>query len=209
MLTRTLFSAISYNSDAFLMRKLDELVDDRVLSFWCFINHKAEADELKDHKHVLMMPCGQQETVSICRELEEYVEGDLPLKTLGVKHSQFADWYMYALHDRDYLLSKGKEKKYHYLRDDFICSDYDLFSEYINTSDFTKWKKIAEFRDAVRHGVPFVSLVQNGIVPIQQIYQYQKAYDMLCGWNLTSDERVSEFDLVDDEDFSCIEDGGC
>lgn len=214
MLTRTAFSFISYNTDGYLKSKLDELILDNKLAFWCYIEHRPEADETKCHKHLLVVPSGMVDTNVIGKYLEEYdpLHPDLPLKCLGVRHAHFADWYLYALHDVDYLYSKGDERKYHYTRDEFICSDNDFFFELIHTSDFTKWKKQADFREAVRKRVPFGELLQNGVVPIQQIYQFKKAYEVLDRFmhgKLRVDEETGE--LIDDMPFENImpfDDGG-
>lgn len=185
MITRTPFSSISYNTDDFLICKLNELIDNRTLQFWCFINHKPEGvteegEEKKAHKHVLMVPNGQIDTFSLVKYFEEPdLTCDKPLDMKAYKHSQFADWYLYALHDKDYLYSKGKVRKYHYVRDNFFCSDDDYLNELIFTSDFTKWKKVADFRDGVKRGISFGTFLQNGFIPIQQIFQYEKAYKIM------------------------------
>lgn len=181
MITRTPFSTISYNTDSFLIYQLDQMIEERIINFYAFIIHKAEEDETKDHKHLLLIPNGMQDTFQILSRLEEPdPDNDKPLKCMAAKHSQFADWYLYALHDKDYLYTKGIERRYHYLRDDFYTSDDDYFLELIHTSDFSRWKKIATFRECISKGEYFVDLVKNGFVPVQQIFQFEKAFLYLC-----------------------------
>lgn len=49
-------STVSFNSAPFLLSKLDELVDNRTLSFYAYIKHFGEPSEskdtLKDHFHI-------------------------------------------------------------------------------------------------------------------------------------------------------------
>lgn len=197
MLTRTAFSFISYNTDAYLKLKLDALIDESEIAFWCYIKHQPEADETKAHKHLLIVPARQVDTAVIAKYLEEFeADNDLPLKSLGVRHAQFADWYLYALHDADYLASKGDERRFHYTRDEFVCSDNDYFLELIHTSDFTKWKKQAEFRDAVKRGVPFSQLLENGFIPIQQIYQYREAHKIMSDKYMPECKRKEYVDFI-------------
>lgn len=181
MITRSPFAAISYNTDDFLKMKLNDLIVEGVLQFWYFINHKAEVDEKSDHKHVYFVPCKQVDTFVLQNYFDEFDPKcpDLPLKTRIGAHAKFADKYLYDLHDKDYLASKGLERKFVYSHDDIVSSDDDYLWELVHTSDFTKWKKEADFKNAIRRRETFDTLLEKGFVPIQQIYQYQKAYDIL------------------------------
>ena len=71
MRTQRPFSTISYNTDKFLDQKLTDLEKRRAISFWCWIDHYAEDDELKRHKHLFIIPNGQVDTDMIKKELEE------------------------------------------------------------------------------------------------------------------------------------------
>lgn len=182
MITRTAVSTISYNTDHFLIEKLNEKVSLGEIEFFCFINHLPEEDEKKAHKHLFLIPSSTVDTFSLQKFFLEIdiTNPDLPpLGCIMFKHSKFSDWYMYALHDKDYLASKCMERKYHYSKDDIFCSSVDYMNELIHTSDFSKFKSFAKFRDAVNADVSFRDLFNNGFIPVQQIIQWRKAYNLL------------------------------
>lgn len=181
MIVRTNISTISYNTDSFLIAELKRLKSDGLIYFWCFINHLPEDDEKKMHKHLFVCPATNLDTFSLDKVLQQIDVAHPDLPPLCCKmwvRSKFVDWFLYALHDKDYLAKKGIERKYHYTVDDVLCSDSDDLNELIHTSDFSAYKNVSKFRDMSRSDVPFVDLVSNGFVPIQQIEQYSKAYDL-------------------------------
>lgn len=193
MKTCTPFSTISYNTNVFLVRELDNLINEGKIEFYSFINHIPEEDETKAHKHLYIIPCGLVDTVLIQNKLRELDLSDVTKPPLGVirfVHSKFADWYLYAIHDIDYLASKCEERKYHYLDKEFYVSDKDYFNELIHMNDFSKYKAFAKFRESVASGVTFAELFKNGFIPVQQIYQYKMAYYLLKGKQQPSDERT-------------------
>ena len=91
---------------------------------------------------------------------------------------------MYCLHDKDYLASQCQERKFHYTNNDFVCSNWDYFNELIHTSDLVKYKSFAKFREMVSSGANFRELFSNGFIPIQQIVQYKKAYNLMKYGNM-------------------------
>lgn len=196
MLTSKPFSTISYNTDEFLSDTLNKLVDEHKLDFWCYITHQPEDDETKYHKHLYMIPCGRVDTCALAEILREPDETHPhnPLGIIRCKSSKFTDWYLYALHDIDYLIAKGEMRKFHYRENEFIFSDKDYFLELKHTSDFSPYKAFRRLRDMVSSGVSFEELLYNGFIPIQQIYQYEKAYKKMryCSVDFTyRGDRVS------------------
>lgn len=181
MKTRLPFSCISYNSDSFFEHVANELLRLHKIDFWYYINHFAECDEKKAHKHCYFRPVG-----TINTDMLDFAEPDpdpnqvKPLNCWKFESStSFADKYLYDIHDTDYLRVKGLDRKFHYTRDEIISSDSDYLIELIHTSDFSKYKKVEQFRDMVKSNVPFENLIANGFIPIQQIYQWRYAFDML------------------------------
>jgi hypothetical protein len=179
------FSTISYNSKDFLEFKLNDLVQRRKIAFWAFIEHLPEDDEKKKHKHLYVVPNGQINTDEVRDYLSEYdpEHPDKPLGCMPCNSSKFGDWYLYVLHDTAYLASKGQSRKYHYARDEVVCSDADFLNEEIHRIDMSKFSKINALRDAVENGIPFAKLVMNGQIPIQQIHAYQKTYAILLNYS--------------------------
>lgn len=182
MIVRSPISTISYNTDSFLIRELNRLVEEGILYFWAFVSHLPEDDEKKLHKHVYLVPSSTIDTFMLTNAFKEVDEMHPDLPPLGCMmfvRSKFADWYLYVQHDIDYLTSKGQyARKYTYSKGDIVCSSEDVLNEILHTSDFSKFKNQSKFRDMAKSGVTFLELVNNGLVPIQQITQYNMAYDL-------------------------------
>lgn len=194
MKTSKPFSTISYNSPDFLSVKLNDLVSRRKIAFWAYVHHLPEEDEKKPHKHLYIVPNGQINTDEVLLDiLVEYdpTHPDKPLGCVGVKSSKFYDWYMYSIHDIDYLASKGQSRKYHYTRDDVACSDTDFLNEEIHQMDMSKLSKVKALNQAVKDGVPFEELLMKGQIPVQQVYAFQKTYEMLQNYTTYRNGRES------------------
>lgn len=187
MKSRCPMSTISYNTEQFLIRELNKLIDERVIEFYAFIYHFPEADEKKGHRHLYIIPSTLVDSFTLNVRLSQ-VDVDNPdkppLGCINWKHSKFGDWYLYALHDKDYLATMCEERKFHYSKDEFVVSDWDYFNELIHTSDLVKYKSFAKFREMVSSGVNFRELFSNGFIPVQQIVQYKKAYNLMKYGNM-------------------------
>lgn len=181
MKTRMPIATISYNTDDFLIQKLGELTKAKIISKWYFIEHIPEDDEEKAHKHLYIEPAKQLQTDDLLEEFIEPVLTDLkkPLKCLHFRNSKFAEWYLYALHDKAYLASKGQSRRYHYVREQIVCSDSDELLEDIKHIDFTKFSAEYRMLNAVREGLTFEEYFAVGGVPLQQFNNYQKAWQFL------------------------------
>ena len=176
MKTSKPFSTISYNTDDFLKQHLDDLLKRDVISFYSWIEHLPEDDEKKAHKHLYIVPNGQQETNGIRKLLEELdLSNPLnpPLGCLDCRPSKFDDWYLYSCHDTAYLASKGQSRKYHYQEENFVTSSVEALHERIMTIDRAKYHKTQDFVNAVMQGIPFFDLVRTGQVPAPQFMQWQ------------------------------------
>ena len=175
------------------MVKLNELIRKRTLSFWSFVKHLPEDDEKKEHIHLRFVPNGQVDTDKIGDYLLEH-DPTHPEKPLGctiMKHSKFDDWYLYAIHDVDYLASKGQARKYHYAPEEVVSSDEDALLEEVHQIDRSKLSKVRVVREAVEQGVSFQSLVKTGQVPVQQIFAFEKAYNVLSGTDTYRNGRTT------------------
>ena len=181
MTTSKPFSTITYNSETFLISKLDDLVTGGILDEYAFIHHAKEEDEAKDHIHLYMIPAHKMDTAKIKDYLQEYDEKnpDKPLGCISCVSSKWDDFYLYGIHDSAYLASKGMSRKYHYVRDNFHFSSPEFFYELIRRIDRSKYIGLERVVDAVENSVPFFEMVRLGQVPIQLISQYQYAYEML------------------------------
>ena len=176
MKTSKPFSTISYNSEPFLTERLKDLENRRIINFWAFIEHIPESDEKKAHKHLYIVPNGQ-----LCTDkfIDYLLEPDLtlgkPLKCLPCQSSKFGDWYLYALHDTAYLLSKMQSREYHYTDSDLRVSDDDTFTEFKHQIDFSKLgnKKTVDVYNRLLSGETLDDLLKIGVIPIQQLSNYK------------------------------------
>ena len=182
MRTSKPFSTISYNSQEFLQQTLLDLVKRRKIAFFAFVEHLPEDDEKKAHKHVFIVPNGLVDTDQVLDTLSE-IDLANPLKPLGCippNSSKFDDWYLYSLHDAPYLASKGQSRKYHYALQDFRVSDEDYMAHQIHSIDYSRYQRFQRLVEAVDDGETFPDLVRKGLIPIQQITAYERAYDLMA-----------------------------
>lgn len=181
MKTTKPISTISYNSEYYLVSRLVELQKAKKIQFWAFIQHTAEEDEKKAHKHLYIEPAKSIQTEDIREYLKEIDEKDMskPLGCISFNSSRFDDWFLYVLHDEKYLASKGQSRKYHYKATDIISSDEDDLEYHINEVDMTKYTPYQPIVDAQKEGISFESFIARGRVPIQHIHQYREAWYIL------------------------------
>lgn len=130
MATRKPISTISYNTEEFLKEVLDGWIDSHLIQCYTYIKHKGE-DGDKDHIHLRIEPNKSLDPMNLTEELKEYVEGNS--KPLGVRPwrpSKEEDWFLYAIHDKNYLAIKysdSRDGKLEYKVEDIVCSDgYDV-----------------------------------------------------------------------------------
>lgn len=124
-------STISYNSEAFLREKLDDWLDGHIIQCYQYILHKGE-DGDKDHIHLRIEPNKRLDPMNLQEALREYVPGnDKPLGCRPFRPSKEEDWFLYVLHDKNYLAFKygggDKGEKIPYDISDLRAPfDYDL-----------------------------------------------------------------------------------
>lgn len=184
MKTRLPFSTISFNTPEYLSTKLSELRNAKILSEWFYIVHKPEDDEAgkREHMHVYMIPSKGIQTDDIRAELKEYdpANPDKPRATLQFKSSKFGNWYLYAIHDPEYLASKGESRKYHYQQEDIVASDPDVLHELVYEIDIlAELGQFKGMKDAKKHGLTFQQYFNQGKIPPQQIRAMQLAWELI------------------------------
>lgn len=175
-------STISFNSGDFLRNRLNDLVHSGKLSFWAAVEHLGEDDEAgkKNHYHVYAEPSKRLQTDVLRASLVEPVPcNDKPLGALPWRSSKFCDWFLYCSHNKQYLTSKGLDRKYHYDYKDFFSSDSDYLlclSREINRLDVSPY---SDMMSAVQNGISWPEFFSRGTVPVQLVRQYKIAFDIL------------------------------
>lgn len=94
---------ISYNTEPFLRRKLEQMLNANIIDDYRYIKHYGE-DGDKDHFHVWVTPNGQRDFGQIREEFNEIDPTNTkPLQCMPFRHSETLNWLMYVLHDAEYL----------------------------------------------------------------------------------------------------------
>lgn len=193
MITSRPVSTIWYGSIDYLQMKLNELVKDNVIIFWCCVKHIKEEDEKKDHVHVYIVPNGRVRTEYLHDELTEFdMVNEKPIKPLPFKNSKFDDWYLYCTHNIAYLASKGQTRKYHYQLEEFYSSEFDYLNELVHTIDMSKINRIDILKRAQENGTPFDELVTSGQIPVPLVNQYLKVWNIMAGYSSTDRGNYSD-----------------
>lgn len=143
MATQKPISTISYNTESFLLEKLQSLYDSHIVQAWQYIKHKGE-DGDKDHIHLRIEPNKRLDAMDLTEMFKEYEKGkDKPLGVRTWRPSKEEDWFLYAVHDSEYLMAKygggneGEKLPYDW-KDINTNPDYDLESSWIRAKSSLK-----------------------------------------------------------------------
>lgn len=203
MRTTKPISTISFNSSEYLKTILDELTKSKVVSFWTFIKHLPEDDEngKKEHIHLYIEPSKMLQTDDIKEKFKEF-DPNNPTKPKGCISfcsSKFADWYLYALHDKRYLASKGQSRKYHYSHTDLCASDDDDLLFKSRSIDLLALSPYADMMDAIDNGISWNEYFSRGTVPIPLLNQFAKAWEWLSSSSTYRNNRPNHPMDIDED----------
>ena len=173
MATQKPISTISYNSEAFLVEKLQSLYDAHIIQAWQYIKHKGE-DGDKDHIHLRIEPNRRIDPMELTEMFKEFEKDkDKPLGVRPWRNSKEEDWFLYAVHDSDYLFLKygggdrGEKLPYDW-KDINTSPDYDLETAWIRA------------KAAQKHStVNIASQLQNGQNPVDLLFQGENPYTVM------------------------------
>lgn len=183
MRTTKPISTISFNTPDFLKLKLNELLKAGRLSFWAFIVHQPEDDEggRKVHCHVYIEPSKMLQSDDLKAELKEFdpEHPDKPRGCITFKSSKFDPWYLYAIHDKRYLASKGLSRRIHYTHDEILTSDDDDLTFKARSIDMVSLSPYADMEDAQRQGFTWAEYFARGTVPLPQVALFERAWNLL------------------------------
>ena len=178
MKTNNFITGVTYNSEKFLLKKLNELYKMKVIAEWYYIPHKAEEEELKDHFHVGMLPRSPINPFDLKDEFDEFVKKEkLPRKLVLSERTTpltpISEWFMYILHTPEYCKKKKLIKKYTYDRTeikshDKVTLDNRLFTAF-HESTFNEESRIL---DILRSGITIGDLARNGFISPSKAFQY-------------------------------------
>lgn len=188
MRTSKPIATISYNSQEFLVQKLDELMRNHKISDYMFINHYAEIDERKNHIHLWIKPNTLIDTMDIQKFLTELDINNptKPLKCIDFRLSKTDDWILYCQHYAPYLATKNESREFHYSKDDFVYADEDTFEDnYYHAFKGSEWATRNQILQALNDGtVNPVDLVLNGSIPLNLASQLSAIEHMKTRYGL-------------------------
>lgn len=203
MATQKPISTISDNTESFLIEKLQILFDAHIIQAWQYITHKGE-DGDKDHIHLRIEPNKRVDPMELSDMFKEYENGkDKPLGVRPWRQSKEEDWFLYAVHDSDYLLNKygcgerGEKLPYDW-KDINTSPDYDLETAWIRA-------KAAQKHSSVN----ITKSIQNGQKPVDLLLQGENPYIVSNVLHLLSGTDYSrlaaEYNMLSEEHKSLVE----
>ena len=188
MRTSKPIATISYNTQEFLVQKLDELIQNHKVCDYVFINHLAEVDEKKNHIHLWIKPNKLLDTMDLQKYLTEYDPKNptKPLKCIDFHLSKVDDFILYSQHYAPYLASKGESREYHYTKDDFVYYDEDTFEDLYNHAfKGSEWAKSNQILEALRDNkIDPSELILNGTLPLNMACSVKALLNMQSHYGL-------------------------
>ena len=173
MATQRPISTISYNTESFLIEKLQSLYDAHIIQAWQYIKHKGE-DGDKDHIHLRIEPNKRIDAMDLTELFKEYEKGkDKPLGVRPWRNSKEEDWYMYSVHDSDYLTLKygggerGEKLPYDW-KQIKTSPDYDLETAWVRA-------KAAQKHSSVN----IATQIKDGQSPVDLLFQGENPYTVM------------------------------
>ena len=147
-MTKSPISTISYNTEEFLKEKLEQWYECHLIQAYMYIKHKGEEGD-KDHIHLRIIPNKRLDPMDLSLELREYVpDCDKPLGVRPWQNSKEEDWFLYAVHDHDYLkikygLKEDSKEKLPYNWEDIVVSDmFDCEIAFIRARQYLPTYKV-------------------------------------------------------------------
>lgn len=121
------------------------------------------------------------QTDELKAELKEFdpEHPDKPRGCISWNSSKFDPWYLYALHDKRYLASKGQSRRFHYEHGDIITSDEDDLTFKVRSIDMVSLSPYADMEDAQRNGFTWSEYFARGTVPLPQVALFERAWYLL------------------------------
>lgn len=169
MATQKPISTISYNTESFLREKLNTWYEAHIIQSYQYICHKGE-DGDKDHIHVRIEPNKRIDPMDLQEQLREYPHGqEKPLGVRPFRPSKEEDWFLYAVHDKQYLKTKYKggekgEKTPYKWEDIKAPEDYDVEIAFIRAKQKLEHTG-ANLANRMREGDNSIKLITEGENP--------------------------------------------
>ena len=184
MRTAKPISTITWCSPEDIYDKLCELQRANVISYFCYICHLGEKGDResggKNHIHLYVEPAKLLQTMELRNELTVMdMTNGKPIVPLDFHHSDFSNWFMYCLHDANYLASKNLTREYTYTPEQMKYSSKEEFDYRVANVDISNAVPVSKIKKYVESGLSFDEMVSRGLVPLGQINNWAKAYECI------------------------------
>lgn len=169
MATQKPISSISYNTEAFLKERLDAWIDAHIIQAYQYICHKGE-DGDKDHIHFRIEPNKKLDPMDLQEQLREYVGNEKkPRGVRPFRPSKEEDWFLYAVHDDEYLKLKYNggdehEKIPYDWQQIVVPENYDLECAFVRAKATIKHSTV-NLATRIQNGARAIDLVMEGENP--------------------------------------------
>lgn len=177
------FSTIGYNTESFLVNRLDELKNLYSDLFWCYIYHTDEPNK-KEHYHLYIEPNQRIREGDFQRIRESFKEpvedNEKPLSCMPFRRSNtFEDWYLYALHDQDYLRAKHLQKvRLNYSPELMRVSDDEYLNELLQSISIEKYMSpLDKMRMCHDNGLTMHDAMSYLRIPFSGMYGFLKTWE--------------------------------
>lgn len=176
MATQKPISTVSFNSESFLKEKLDNLYKQHIIQAYMYICHKGE-DGDKDHIHLRIEPNKRIDPMDLNDLFLEYDPlNPRPRACRPFRFSKEEHWFLYAVHDPQYLKIKYKggekgEKLPYKWQDIRANENYDVEIAFIRakaTLDHTTSNMVSR----IKEGVTPLELIEQG----ENVFQVNALY---------------------------------
>lgn len=187
MSTSKPISTITYNTKDFLISTLNSLVNLGYITYYEFIEHQADTDDKKKHIHLFMLPAKSINLATFKNFfLEKDPNNDLPLSPTIFRSSVYGDWYWYALHEPDYLRSKGQTRNITYTDRAIISYDQTTHFQMVLDNPLENFCKMSDMFlhdfviKCVYDNVSLADCLKNKFIPLGKVQSVIAFYNAIA-----------------------------
>ena len=180
MKTSGSFGFISYNSRAFLLQRLQKLIEAKIFSRSACWYHESLGTE-KSQFHCWVEPVGQVETSNFANMFDELDENGNK-QSIAIRPKCKSDWnnaYLYGIHDSDYLDYKGLLREEVNIKTDQHIYIGDFTAD-IAQAEYYRFKSClapyARIQELVKQGATLEEIYIKLRIPFAQLHYVKSAY---------------------------------
>lgn len=177
-------SFISYNSEKFLKRTLDDMVEAKKIDFYWFAPHKGEIDQKtgtrdKDHIHLYLHANGKFDSMKFQDKTKEFDPKHklprnciLPWKIKDTKEKLDSE-LLYSYHDKNECERRREKKEFYYTPDILITNNQEQL-DYMLKYAVVVGSPVDQLEKTVKKGGNELELIRKGVFSYRDI-NYVKA----------------------------------